>query len=505
MRIRTRLIALSWGAAVLAVLAVSVYFWTAGQVTRAGARQDLAREMLETAQKRTALRDEYLQYHDERPREQWWRQTEKMRGLTQRADAAFVSPEQRLVLRQVSLNLDKATSIFTRLLENRDGMVKGVIDSVQGEEIERRNYSQLIISSQSFITEIFKLQELSGREYAAVQARYNAVILVSVLLLAGFTMAGTMVVARGIAVPLLRLKDGIEVIATGNLDAQVSIGSRDEIGELAASFNQMTARLKTITVSRDELATEVENRKRAEAQLKKAVLDLERSNKELEQFAYVASHDLQEPLRMVSSYTQLLAQRYEGLLDDKARKYIDYAVDGAVRMQRLINDLLTFSRVGTRGRPAEPTDAHAALGEAIVNLSAAIEENGAIVTTDDLPTVLADATQLVQVFQNLVANAIKFRGEAAPRVHVSARDQGSEWVFSVRDNGIGIEPQHRNRLFVIFQRLHTRDEYPGTGIGLAVCKRIVERHGGTIWFESEPGSGATFFFTFPKPEGRHET
>jgi PAS domain S-box-containing protein len=243
---------------------------------------------------------------------------------------------------------------------------------------------------------------------------------------------------------------------------------------------------------------DITERKQAEEKLKAALADLERSNKELEQFAYVASHDLQEPLRMISSYTQLLAQRYEGQLDEKAKKYIDYAVDGAIRMQRLINDLLTYSRVGTRGNPLEPTDSHAVLGEALRNLAATIEENRAIIVNDDLPTVRADALQLTQVFQNLIANAIKFRSEDLPRVHVSARDKGREWVFSVADNGIGIDPQYAERLFVIFQRLHTRDEYPGTGIGLAVCRRIVERHGGRIWFESELGKGSTFYFTIPK-------
>jgi PAS domain S-box-containing protein len=229
-----------------------------------------------------------------------------------------------------------------------------------------------------------------------------------------------------------------------------------------------------------------------------AIRELERSNKELELFAYVASHDLQEPLRMISSYTQLLAQRYEGQLDEKAKKYIAYAVDGSVRMQRLINDLLTYSRISTRGKSLQPTDAHAVLGEAMGNLQAVIEESGALVTNDDLPTVRADTSQLLQIFQNLIANALKFRGDTPPRIHVSAQDQGSEWLFSVRDNGIGIDREYADRLFVIFQRLHTRQEYPGTGIGLAVCKRIVERHGGRIWFESETGKGSTFFFTILK-------
>jgi PAS domain S-box-containing protein len=243
---------------------------------------------------------------------------------------------------------------------------------------------------------------------------------------------------------------------------------------------------------------DITERKRYEEALKRTAADLERSNKELEQFAYVASHDLQEPLRMVSSYTQLLAQRYEGQLDDKAKKYINYAVDGAVRMQRLINDLLMYSRVGTRGKPFEPTDSHSVLGETLRNLQAAIEESQAIITNDDLPTVRADASQLAQVFQNLIGNAIKFRLDSPPHIHVSARDRGHEWVFSVADNGIGIDPQYKDRLFAIFQRLHTKQEYPGTGIGLALCKKIVERHGGRIWFESEPGKGSTFFFSIPK-------
>jgi PAS domain S-box-containing protein len=243
---------------------------------------------------------------------------------------------------------------------------------------------------------------------------------------------------------------------------------------------------------------DITERKHAEDKLRCVLEELERSNKDLEQFASIASHDLQEPLRMVASYTQLLAERYEGQLDEKAKKYITYAVEGAIRMQRLVNDLLTYSRVSTRGNLIETTDSHSSLGEAIRNLAAAIEESKAIVTNEELPMVRADALQLVQVFQNLLANAIKFRGENFPHVYVCARDEGREWVFSVRDNGIGIDRQYADRIFVIFQRLHTRQEYPGTGIGLAVCKRIVERHGGKIWFESEPGKGATFFFTVPK-------
>ncbi|MBI3319773.1 MAG: hypothetical protein HYZ89_04220, partial [Candidatus Omnitrophica bacterium] len=214
-------------------------------------------------------------------------------------------------------------------------------------------------------------------------------------------------------------------------------------------------------------------------------------------FAYVASHDLQEPLRMVASYTKLLERRYKDRLDPDANDFITFAVDGATRMQRLIQDLLEYSRVGTKGQPFEPTDCTAILDQAITNLRMAIEEHHATVTHDPLPRVKTDVSQLVRVFQNLLSNAIKFRGQEAPRVHVSAQAQGAEWLFCVSDNGIGIDPKYADRVFSIFQRLHTAVEYPGTGIGLAVCKKIVERHGGRIWVESEPGHGARFYFTLP--------
>jgi signal transduction histidine kinase len=249
-------------------------------------------------------------------------------------------------------------------------------------------------------------------------------------------------------------------------------------------------------------------REKAEAQLHKTVAELARSNTELEQFAYVASHDLQEPLRMISSYLQLLENRYSGKLDQDATEFIEYAVDGALRMQVLINDLLSLSRVGTKGKPFEPVSLEEVMTEAKSNLMIAIEESGAEITHDPLPELSADSSQMVQLFQNLLGNAIKFRGHEEPRVHVSAQKRDGEWEFAVTDNGIGFEPQYKDRRFVIFKRLHGRGEYSGTGMGLAVSKKIVERHGGRIWAESEPGRGSVFHFTLPvkpsHPENQSE-
>ncbi len=235
-------------------------------------------------------------------------------------------------------------------------------------------------------------------------------------------------------------------------------------------------------------------RRRAEAILQDTVGELKRSNEELEQFAYIASHDLQEPLRMVASYTQLLAKRYKGKLDADADDFIAFAVDGAERMQRLIRDLLAFSRVGSKGKELTMISSEDALEQALRNLRGAVEDSGATIHHDGLPMALADEMQLVQLFQNLLGNAIKYHRGETPVLHVSARSDGERWLFSVRDNGLGIEAQHFERIFGMFQRLHKREEFEGTGIGLAICKRIVERHGGTLTVESQPGSGSTFTF-----------
>ena len=292
------------------------------------------------------------------------------------------------------------------------------------------------------------------------------------------------------------------------LDASLAEGWRGEAQWLKADGSAVPVALTTGLV-KDEVdrpvavvgvARDISERKHAEERLARQAQELTRSNEELEQFAYVASHDLQEPLRMMASFAQLLAKRYKDRLDADADEFIGYIVEGAARMRRLINDILTYSRVDRRGQEFAPTDCTAVIAIVCANLRATIEECGAAIIAGPLPVVMGDETQLVQLFQNLVGNAIKFRGDTPVCVHIGAERRENDWLFWVGDNGIGIEPQYVERIFLIFQRLHRRNQYPGTGIGLALAKKIVERHGGRIWVESQPGKGSTFYFTLPGRE-----
>jgi signal transduction histidine kinase len=247
----------------------------------------------------------------------------------------------------------------------------------------------------------------------------------------------------------------------------------------------------------DKLDNSLSELDRAKKDLEKKAQELARSNDDLREFAYAISHDLKEPLLAIDGFVKLLAKRYKGKLSSDADIFIKYIGDGVNRMQLMIKDLLEYSLVGTKVREFGPTDSALVIEEALLNLQTAIEESGAEVTYNSLPTVIADASQLARLFQNLIGNAIKFRSEELPKIHISSEQKDHEWIFSIRDNGIGLDPKQAERIFVIFQRLHTREKYPGTGIGLAICKKIVERQGGRIWVESELGKGSTFYFTIP--------
>ena len=375
------------------------------------------------------------------------------------------------------------------------GVITDITERKRAEEALRESEEKMRITFES-IGDAVAVIDLEGRFVQVNEAAAR---------MSGYTKEE--LVGRNVLETIIAKKDRDKIV----LDMAQTLGEGDALGvrsytlvnrdgrEFESEFSTAVLRdssrniINFVGVARD-----VTERKRAEEERESLLHELERSNAELQQFAHVASHDLQEPLRMVASYTQLLEKRYKGSLDADADDFIAYAVDGARRMQNLIQGLLSYSRVGSRGKPFEPTECESVFEQALANLKLTIDESGAGVTHDPLPRVIADETQLIQLFQNLLANAIKFCGEEQPRIHVSAKQDSNECLFSVSDNGIGINPEYFDRIFVIFQRLHGREEYPGTGIGLSVCKRIVERHGGRIWVESQPGEGSTFHFAIPK-------
>ena len=330
-----------------------------------------------------------------------------------------------------------------------------------------------------------RAQALSSLDRASTEL--HVVLLVIAIGLA-LVMAGLAVVLRATAIrPVHLLAAEARRVADGDFGHEVARRGPREIRGLATDVNTMRER-----ILRELSAVQAAN----EALAVRAV-ELQRSNAELEQFAYVASHDLQEPLRKVTSFCQLLQRRYGGQLDDRADQYIEFAVDGAKRMQVLINDLLAFSRVGRSAADLGPVACDAALAGATANLSAQIDQAGAVIEAGELPVVRAQPTLLTVVFQNLISNALKFRGERPPRIVITAERAGAFWSFSVSDNGIGIEPQYADRVFLIFQRLHDRATYPGTGIGLAMCRKIIDYFGGRIWLDTGVGDGARFCFTIP--------
>jgi len=354
-------------------------------------------------------------------------------------------------------------------------------------EAEQALLSFIALEGQQFQSSLASAQQASNNVQTVVLVLTGLALLVAVFF--------AYYISRAIARPITKLTLATSELSSGNLGIKVETTTHDEIGRLGDSFNKMSDDLKESQDGLMALTADLEKR------VTERTTELARSNAELEQFAYVASHDLQEPLRAVSSYAELLEMRYSENLDDRAKKYLGHMVGGVERMQQLINDLLMYSRVGTRGKEFVPTDMNEVLEEALENLRGSIKDNNALVTHDELPTVAVDGPQIRQLFQNLIGNAVKFHGEARPEVRVSAEMQGNKWLFAVKDNGIGIDPKYAARVFEIFQRLHGRTEYPGTGIGLSICRRIVERHGGEIWVESEPDNGATFYFTIPVERG----
>jgi len=347
-------------------------------------------------------------------------------------------------------------------------------------------YTHLENHTWTVVVDLLESQYLAPLQYLELMAWLTVgliiiiVLVISILLVRSITRPIRRLTQAAISVEQFQAFDPsvVEKVASG----------RDEIAHLGRVFKSMVLSLRQ----------ELIERKKVEKKLKKTLKHLERSNKDLEEFAFVASHDLQEPLRMVASFTKLLAKSYKDKLDEDANDFIKYAVDGAIRMQNLIEGLLSYSRITSRGLPFNRIDVNSIVDKVILNLKNSIEETETVITYDELPTILGDERQMEQLFQNLIQNSIKFRRNGIPpQIHISSKKQDKEWVFSVSDNGIGIDSQYFDKIFIIFQRLHLRDEYPGSGLGLALCRKIISRHGGKIWVESKLGKGSTFYFTIP--------
>ncbi|MEU7427523.1 ATP-binding protein [Streptomyces sp. NPDC040750] len=393
-----------------------------------------------------------------------------------RADLAEVEKRagawQRLIARPVS---SASAQDAVRIAAERADDGKSAFDAMR--RTMARQQSHLQSERTAATSELRRAVTLRNWVFAIIAV---VILLVAVLVFEGLR--------RGITAPLSRLSSAAREVAQGRFDRSLAGSGPADLRRLASDVDSM----------RQRLVEELEFTEASRTLLNEQAEDLKRSNTELEQFAYVASHDLQEPLRKVSSFTQLLQRRYGGQLDDRADQYIAFAVDGANRMQNLINDLLAFSRVGRVHNDHQTVDLEAILDMTLDNLSVTVEETGAEITHDTLPTVVGDKTQLGMLWQNLLSNAIKFRDpERSPHVHISVVREGDEWEFAIGDNGIGIAPEFQEKVFVLFQRLHTKDAYPGTGIGLAMCKKVVEFHGGRIRIDPDYKLGTRVLFTLP--------
>ncbi|GLW95066.1 sensor histidine kinase [Actinokineospora globicatena] len=431
-----------------------------------------------------------------------------LRGYALTAKAEFLEPYDSGIERQHAAIenlrrtivvrtdlLDRITAIETDVERWRVDYAKPTIERIrdsgvsgdeQSEEGKRR--FDAVRAAVGGLQRELDLAREAGRADLADAANTLVIVcagIAGVLLLVFLLVA---IVLRGaVAGPIAQLTGGVRRVADGDFQHELRVTGPREVTELAGDVDSMRRRI----------LAEVSVQREVNAALDARTEDLKRSNAELEQFAYVASHDLQEPLRKVASFCQLLERRYKGQLDERADQYIGFAVDGAKRMQVLINDLLAFSRVGRHARDRVPVAAGDLVAQAEVNLAEAAADADAVVEVGELPTVLGEAPLLTAVFQNLIGNAIKFRGTDPPLVRISAERDGEQWLFTVTDNGIGIEPEFAERVFVIFQRLHGKDAYPGTGIGLAMCRKIVEYHGGRIWLDPPEGGGTRFRFTLP--------
>ena len=499
MRIRTKLYAGAFYPVIIGLVMGVGLLHLFGRLSEATDTSHRMGDIMQETFRLNVLMSEYVLHGGARARDQWLAVHQQMgRALTRvkLRDAA-----DRGILDEIRGQHAKVEGAFLAMATPEARPTAAAGHEAVDREARERQAGQALAMMQAMVSGAGRLDEHSRARVVQLERMATLVALVSIIIMAAGKAVISFLVGHSILGSLRRLRGGMEVVGMGNLDYKVGTDTNDEIGELSRDFDHMTAKLRSITTSRDELNREIEERRKVEERLHEALVELKRSNKDLETFAYVASHDLQEPLRTVSSFTQLLERRYKGKMDQDADEFIAYITDGARRAQVLIADLLEYARVGSKAKPPALTDCSKVMESVLNGLQAAIRDSGACVLCAPLPTVMADAIQIAQVFQNLIANALKFRRDDVPaEVRVGAERHDGMWAFAVKDNGIGIDPEYFGRIFEAFQRLHGA-QYPGTGLGLAISKKIIEHHGGTIWVESVKGQGTTFFFTLPATDG----
>ncbi len=446
------------------------------------------------------LTDDYLAHpYEQRPLVQWRLKHEMLNNVL--ATSEVLSQYQNALLDVLKTSNKDLAATFDQIIEK--GAASGPLSSQSRKDPALDRLVGLLSNRlQVMVSDASLLYQLSQQAVTDSQQKTYTAIAVFALLMVIIMVINLLTLNSAVLKPLNELAEGVNTIGAGNLDYRLPVRGKDELGTLAVLFNQMTANLQD---SRSKLETEIQERQMAEEALARHATELARSNEDLEQFAYIASHDLQEPLRNATNCIQLLERRYKGKLDKDADQFINYAVQSIVRMKDLIDDLLAYSRVGTKEKKYVATDCNSIVENALDNLDSTLKETGAVVAYDNLPIVAADPVLLTQVFQNLISNGIKFRNERRPEVQVSAELSDDEWVFSVADNGIGIADEYLDKIFVIFKRLHARAEYPGAGLGLAIVKKVIERHGGRVWVDSFVGTGSTFHFSLPFMELNGET
>lgn len=490
MQIKTRLKLNAYISLCLILLMIIFLLWSLREATRADQNEALTVEMRNIAFDRILLRDEYILNHGERARMQGDAKAKTLGALIQTARARFTNKEDQAVLMDVQKYFASTAAIFPQIIANREREKTVGGQGIYSAELERLLFNQLLLKAYALTDNINKLQESARKASMAAHGRTIVFLIIFIALVVMVIMVNSAVVNRILMRRIEVLREQTEIIGRGNLEHRMAIRGDDELWDLARASNEMVGKLQASHTSVENLQKEIAERKRVEE-------ELARSNADLEQYAYIASHDLQEPLRMITSYIQLIERRHKERFDADDQLSMQYVVEGATRMQKLINDLLAYSRVGRTAPDLKPTSVRAVIDETVGNLKMMIEETGATITYDDLPVIMADGIKLTELFQNLLSNAITFHSDSTPQVHIGAELTDEGWRFSVRDNGIGIDMRHADRVFLMFQRLQKREDYPGTGIGLAIAKKIVELHGGRIWVESRPGEGTTFYFTLP--------